>query len=123
MPRMIDLVRVSALPSNLMHSASRGSLKIPADEMIEILVHLANKNQIFGQQARMTLASWDEASSKTAASNAKTSKEVLDYLIHPQNLRPVLLPLLLENPSVRDGALSRLLVQAHRFLHTWPKVG
>jgi DNA-binding transcriptional ArsR family regulator len=24
--------------------------------MIEILVHLANKNQIFGQQARMTLA-------------------------------------------------------------------
>ena len=29
MPRMIDLVRVSALPSNLMHAASRGSLKVP----------------------------------------------------------------------------------------------
>lgn len=109
MPRMIDLVRVSALPSNLMHSASRGSLKVPADEMIEILVHLANKNQIFGQQARMTLASWDEASSRTAAANPKTSQEVLDYFINPQNLRPALLPALLENPSVREGALVDLM--------------
>ena len=94
MPRMIDLIRVSALPSNLMHSASRGSLKVPPDEMIEILVHLANKNQVFGQQARMTLASWDEAASRAAAANPKTSKDVLDYLISPQNLRPVLLPAL-----------------------------
>jgi hypothetical protein len=112
MPRMIDLVRVSALPSNLMHAASRGSLKVPPDEMIEIMVHLAMKNQIFGQQARMTLASWDEVSSKAAASNPKTSKEVLDYLIDPQNLRPVLLPLLLENPSVREGCLVDLMAAA-----------
>src|ERR1051326_3651621 len=111
---MIDLVRVSALPSNLMHSASRGSLKVPAEEMIEILVHLATKNQIFGQQARMTLASCDEPSSKFAASNPKTSKEVLDYMIHPQNLLPVLLPLLLENSSVRDGALVDLMAAASK---------
>ena len=109
MPRMIDLVRVSALPSNLMHAASRGSLKVPPEEMIEILVHLANKNQIFGQQARMTLAAWDEASSKAAAANPKTSQEVLDYFIAAQNLRPALLPALLENPSVRDGALVDLI--------------
>src|SRR4051812_9194069 len=109
MPRMIDLIRVSALPSNIMHSASRGSLNVPAEEMIEILVHLATKNQIFGQQARMTLASWDEASSRVAAANPKTSKEVLDYLINPQNLRPALLPALLENPSVREGALVDLM--------------
>ena len=75
MPRMIDLVRVSALPSNLMHAASRGSLKVPPEEMIEILVHLANKNQIFGQQARMTLAAWDEASSKAAAATRKPPRK------------------------------------------------
>src|SRR5262245_10343927 len=109
MPRMIDLVRVSALPSNLMHAASRGSLKVPPEEMLEILVHLANKNQIFGQQARMTLAAWDEASSKSAAANPKTSQEVLDYFIAPENLRPALLPALLENPSVRDGSLVDLI--------------
>jgi hypothetical protein len=108
MPRMIDLIRVSALPSNLMQSASKGSLAVPPEEMMEILVHLATKNQIFGQQARFTLASWDEAKSKTIASNPKTAKEVLNYLISPQNLRPALLPLLLENPSVGDGTLVDL---------------
>ena len=114
MSRMIDLIRVSALPSNLMHSASRGSLKVSAEEMIEILVHLATKNQIFGQQARMTLASWDEASSRAAAANPKTSKEVLDYFINPQNLRLPLLPALLENPSVRDGALVDLMTSSSK---------
>ena len=32
----------------------------------------------------MTLASWDETSSKAAAANPKTSKEVLDYFINPR---------------------------------------
>lgn len=109
MPRMIDLIRVSALPSNLMQSASRGALKVPPDEMIEILVHLATKNPIFGQQAKMTLASWDEAASRAAAANPKTSKDVLEYLITPHNLRPALLPALLENPSVREGLLVDLM--------------
>ncbi len=114
MPRMIDLIRVSALPSNLMQSASKGALKVPADEMIEILVHLATKNQIFGQQARMTLASWDEASSRAAAANPKTPKEVLEYLIAPHNLRPALLPPLLENPSVREGLLVDLMASSSK---------
>ena len=109
MPRMIDLIRVSALPSNLMQSASRGALKVPPEEMLEILVHLATKNPIFGQQAKMTLASWDEASSRAAAANPKTAKEVLEYLITPHNLRPALLPALLENPSVREGLLVDLM--------------
>src|SRR6266496_670992 len=109
MSRMIDLIRVSALPSNLMQSASRGALKVPPDETLEILVHLAIKNPIFGQQARMTLASWDEAASRAAAANPKTSKEVLEYLINPHNLRPALLPALLENPSIREGLLVDLM--------------
>ena len=121
MPRMIDLIRVSALPSNLMHSASKGALAVPPEEMMEILVHLATKNQIFGQQARFTLASWDETASKAIAANPKTSKDVLNYMISPQNLRPALLPALLENPSVGDGILvdmaastSKEIVEAMR---------
>jgi hypothetical protein len=112
--RMIDLIRVSALPSNLMQSASRGALRVPPDEMLEILVHLATKNPIFGQQAKMTLASWDEESSRVAAANPKTSKEVLEYLINPHNLRPALLPALLENPSVREGLLVDLMATSSK---------
>ena len=108
MSRMIDLIRVSAVPSTVMHSAAKGALSVPAAEMVEILVHLATKNHIFGQQARFTLASWDEAASQAVAANPKTSKEVLDYMASPHNLRPVLLPMLLENPSVGDAAVMEL---------------
>jgi hypothetical protein len=114
MSRMIDLIRVSAVPSNVMQSASKGSLSMPPREMIEILVYLAVHNKIFGQQAQLTLAGWDEAMSRAAASDPSTPKEVLDYLISPANLRPVLLPALLSNRSVSADALIELASSANR---------
>lgn len=108
MPRMIELIRASAVPATLVHSAARGALALPPGEMIEILVHLAIHNKIFGQQARMTLAGWEEKSSLAAASDPKTPLEVLQYLASLDNLRPVLLPALLENPSVPEDALVAL---------------
>src|SRR6266849_8214171 len=108
MSRMIDLVRASALPWHQMMTASKGALHLPAEEMVEILVYLAEHNKIMGVQARLTLAGWDEASAKTIASNPKAPKEILDYWLSPLNLRPSLFPLLLENASVPMGKLSDL---------------
>jgi hypothetical protein len=112
MPRTIDLIRASKLPSNMMQFAAKGALSVPPDENIEILVYLAKHNKIFGDLARMTLAGWDETASLAAASNPKTSREVLDYLVAPENLRPKLLPALLENPSVGDGELAKFAISA-----------
>jgi hypothetical protein len=114
MPRMIDSIRNSALPSNMMQFAAKGALLVPPAEMLEILVYLANHNKVFGQQARLTLAGWDEASSIKAAADPQTPKEVLDYLIDSENLRPALLPSLLENPSVSEDFLTRLAATARR---------
>jgi hypothetical protein len=114
MPRMIDTIRASALPSNMMQFAAKGALMVPPQEMIEILVYLAKHNKVFGSQARMTLASWDEKSSLIAAGNPASPKEVLDYLTDQDNLRPVLLPALLENPSVKEDFLIRLATYATR---------
>jgi hypothetical protein len=114
MPRMIELIRSSAVPANLMQAAAKGALSVPAAEMIEILVHLANHNKIFGQQARFTLAGWDEASSLAAASDPNTLKEVLHYMIARENLRPRLLPALLENPSVSEELLMELAATGSR---------
>lgn len=121
MSRMIDLIRSSAVPATLMQAAARGALSVPPAEMIEILVYLANHNKVFGQQARMTLAGWEETSSMAAASNPSTPQEVLDYLIAPENLPPKLLPALLENPSISEETLivmaregSREVVEAMR---------
>ncbi len=114
MPRMIDQIRASKLPSNMMQFAARGALQVPPAENIEILVHLALHNKVFGDLARMTLAGWDEKASRDAAADPQTSREVLDYFIAPDNLRPVLLPALLENPSVPEGQLAKLAVSATR---------
>ena len=43
-----------------------------------------------------------------------TPKEVLDYLISPKNLRPVLLPALLANPSVSEESLLEMAPGAGR---------
>src|SRR5580658_8004684 len=112
MSRTIDLIRASKLPSNMMQFAAKGALSVPPDENIEILVYLAKHNKIFGDVARMTLAGWDEKASLAAAGDPKTSREVLDYLIAPENLRPKLLPALLENPSVSNSELAKFAISA-----------
>ena len=114
MPRMIDLIRHSQFPPNLMHAAARGALLVPPGEMMEILVHLALRNKIFGEQARMTLAGWDEKASRSVAADPATSREVLGYLLALKNLRPALLPGLLENPSVSDEELAEVAASGSR---------
>jgi hypothetical protein len=112
MARMIDQIRASKLPSNMMQFAARGALSVTADENLEILVYLAKHNKVFGDLARMTLAGWDEKASLVAASDSKTAPEVLDYLVSPENLRPKLLPALLENPSVPESEFAKFAVSA-----------
>jgi hypothetical protein len=114
MPRTIDLIRASKLPSNMMQFAAKGALSVPADENIEILVYLARHNKVFGDLARMTLAGWDEKASLAAASNPQTTAEVLGYLVAAENLRPNLLPALLENPSVPEASIAKLAISATR---------
>ena len=114
MPRMIDQIRASKLPSNMMQFAARGALQVPPAENIEILVYLARHNKVFGDLARMTLAGWDEKASRAAAADPQTPREVLDYFIAPDNLRPALLPELLENPAVPEGQVAKLAVSATR---------
>ncbi len=108
MPRIIELIRASALPSTRMLAAARGALTVPPAEMIEILVYPANNNKIFGQQARLTLAGWDESAALAVALDTTTPREVLAYMIAPENLRPCLLPALLENPSVPADSIIEL---------------
>ena len=114
MTRMLDLIRESAVPANLMHSAAKGALAVPIGETIEILVYLATNSPVYGEEARLTLAGWDEESSREAAASMYTAKEVLAYMIGPQNLRPILLPPLLENPAVAEAAIVELAATCSR---------
>ncbi len=116
MPRMIDLIRASAVPANLVQSAARGGLAIPPQEMLEILVYLATENKVFAEQAGLTLAGWDEAFCRTAAANPGTARPVLAYFSAPENFRPVLFDALLANLSVPEESLAALIASISRDL-------
>ena len=113
MPRMIELIRESAVPANIMRAAARGALALPPAEIIEILVHLS-QNPVFAEQSRLTLAGWDEASSLAAASDPDSPAAVLEYFSKPENLRPRLVPALLENPSLPESRLLEIARGASR---------
>src|SRR4051794_34404521 len=115
MPRMIELIRQSAVPAPVMRNAARGALTLPATEVLEILVYLA-QHQMFGEQARLTLASFDENACNAAAGDPQTPAEVLDYLSAPANLRPVLLPALLANPALPASRVVELCAQASQIM-------
>jgi hypothetical protein len=109
--RMIELIKQSAVPAPVMRSAARGALSLPPSEIIEILVYLSG-HALFGEQARLSLAGFDTKSMQQVAGDSQTPVEVLEYLASPKNLRPALLPALLENPLLPQKALLEL-AQSH----------
>ena len=113
MPRLIEMMKQSAVPAGVMRSASRGALAVPPGEMLEILIYLSG-HAIFGEQARMTLAGFDEAGSIAALADPNTSREVLHYFLAPRNRRPKLLPVLFENPAVSEDILAAIAETASR---------
>jgi len=115
MARMVDMIRQSAVPPNLLRAAAKGALSVPPAEMLEILVLLTH-NPVFAEQARTTLASWDEAACMAAASDPHTPRDVLEYMVDPQNRRPNLYAALLENPSISEPKLAEIAARAGREL-------
>jgi hypothetical protein len=105
--RMIDLIKQSAVPANVMRSAARGALSLPAEEMVEILVYLS-AHHLFSEQAKLALAGYDQQAMGQVAANPATSAEVLNYLASPENLRPALVSTLIENPSLPSSKLLEL---------------
>lgn len=113
MARLIEMMRQSAVPAGVMRSAARGALAVPPGEMLEILVFLS-EHPTFGEQARMTLAGFDESGSATVLADPNTPHEVLNYFLAPRNRRPRLLPSLFNNPSVSENTLAGIAETATR---------
>jgi hypothetical protein len=105
--RMIDLIKQSAVPANVMRSAARGALSLPAEEMVEILVYLSG-HHFFAEQAKLALARFDQQAMRQVAANPVTPQDVLFYLASPENVRPALVSSLIENPSLPSTKLLEL---------------
>ncbi|HEY1799472.1 MAG TPA: hypothetical protein VGG46_00955 [Terriglobales bacterium] len=88
MPRMIDLVRASALPNTLVQSMAKGAIALPPREVIEILVYLATHNADVKETAAKTLAGWNETQLRTIIADPKVSREVAKYFDKPRAVAP-----------------------------------
>lgn len=115
MPSMLELVRQNAVPAAVMRSAAKGALSVPAPEMLEILVHLTT-NKMFGEEAAMSLAQWDEASLQAVLSNPDVAPELVEYFWNENNRRRSLMPVLIENPRISEQRLIEAAGRAAREL-------
>ncbi|MGC2741846.1 MAG: hypothetical protein WA672_01570 [Candidatus Angelobacter sp.] len=113
MAPILELIKKNAVPVNVMRSAARGALPLPADETLEVLVYMA-QHPLFGQDARMTLAGWDAQSALEVLSKDTAMPEVLLYYWQPENRRPVLMPTLIENTAIPENLLMELADTASR---------
>lgn len=113
MAPILELIKKNAVPVNVMRSAAKGALPIPAAEMLEVLVYLT-QNPLFGQDARMTLAKWDAQSAIDVLRKDETAAEVLLYFWQDANRRPGLMPTLIENPAIPETLLMELGSSAPR---------
>jgi hypothetical protein len=86
---------------------------MPAVETLEVLVYLT-QNKVFGKQAKLTLAAWDLEATQAAVTDPKLPPSILNYFISSENIRPKLLPGLMENPSVGEDALLKLATEGSR---------
>jgi hypothetical protein len=110
---MLDMIKANAVPANLMAAAAHGSLSMPAVETLQVLVHLT-QNRVFGKQARLTLAAWDLEAAQAAVADPSVPPEIIGYFLNLDNIRPKLLPNLIENPAVAEDALLILAAEGSR---------
>ncbi len=102
---MLDMIRQSAVPATLMRTAAKGALALPESEMLEILVYLA-AHPVFGEQAQLTLAGWEESSLVAICADTQTPASVLEYFISPENHRTAVLRALLSNEAVPEERIA-----------------
>jgi hypothetical protein len=102
MPRLIELIRQSAVPAGVIRSAAKGTLSLPPGEMVEVLVYLAEHSTNVKQDAQNTLAAWSDEPLSAVLADPNISPDVLDYFFAPSNCRPNVLKALMETGCVPD---------------------
>ena len=114
MPRLIELIRQSAVPAGVIRSAAKGSLSLPPNEMVEVLVYLAEHSSNVKEDARKTLSGWSDEALTPVLADPNVSGEILNYFLAPHNLRSGLLEVMLKNDSVPDDSLIPLATTGSR---------
>jgi hypothetical protein len=113
MSTILDQIKSNAVPASVMRTAAKGALPLPAAEMLEVMVYLS-QNPMFGEEARMSLASWDLEATKKVVADPAAPPEVIGYYWMETNRRPGLMPALIENPAIPESLLMEAAANGSR---------
>ncbi|MDR0842127.1 MAG: hypothetical protein LBP68_01755 [Acidobacteriota bacterium] len=111
-----ELVISGHAPKNVRLLMARGAAPLPAEEMLELLVHLRNDpDEEVSSQAVGTLASWKEDEVLALLRSKNCPAVVLDYFADPQRSEEFL-QTIIANPATSGGVIARLATDASPLL-------
>jgi len=107
---ILDAIRAGKAPTIVKRQASRGTLPVDAEEMVEILVLLTHDpDPTCSGTARQTLAGWPAEKVAGALAQPDASAEALAYFAAQKDLPDSLFKLIVEHPNAGDEALAPLV--------------
>lgn len=106
---ILEAIRQGKAPTIVKRQASRGTLPVDAEEMVEILVFLTHDpDPTCSGTARQTLAGWPPEKIAAALAQPEASAEALAYFAAQKDLPESLLPVIAGHANAGDEALAPL---------------
>lgn len=106
---VLDSIRQGTAPAIIKRQASRGTLPVAAEELLEILVVLvADTDPTISEAAKSTLAAWPPEKCAEALAQPEASPEALAYFAAQSEMPDVLVRVIAAHPHADDRALGPL---------------
>ena len=106
---ILEAIRQGKAPTIVKRQASRGTLPVDAEEMVEILVFLTHDpDPTCSGTARQTLGGWPPEKIAAALAQPEASAEALAYFAAQKDLPESLLPVIAGHANAGDEALVPL---------------
>lgn len=106
---ILESIRQGTAPSIIKRRASRGTIPVSADELLEILVFLtADPDPTCSEVAKQTLDGWPTEKCARLLAEPHISGSTLAYFAARPNLPPEILSALADHPNAGDETLTPL---------------
>lgn len=106
---ILEAIRQGKAPSVVKRQASRGTIPVAAEELLEILVFLTtDPDPTCSEVARQTLAGWPAEKCATLLGQAETSPEALAYFAAQKEVPEAIAAVIATHPHAGDDALGPL---------------
>lgn len=106
---ILEAIRRGAAPTIVKRQASRGTIPVSTDELLEILVFLtSDPDPTCSEVAKQTLSTWPVEKCAAALAEPQTSAEALAYYAHQKEVPEALVAVIAAHPHAGDEALTPL---------------